>query len=97
MRMKPEEVVEAMLEVEKIFEPRKQEWNTVYIAFSSGAVAEKVIRHTKYMKKGKGTGKVQHYVPKELYARYSALEKKAAEMRIGSNRTINTTLQVAQA
>ena len=42
------------------------------------------------MKKGKGTGKVQHYVPRELYARYSALEKKAAEMRIGSNRTINT-------
>ena len=47
MRMKPEEVDEAMLEVEKIFEPRKQEWKTLYIAFSSGAVAEKVIRHTK--------------------------------------------------
>ena len=42
------------------------------------------------MKKGKAAGKVQHYVPRALYARYRALEKRAAEMRQESNKSIST-------
>ena len=42
------------------------------------------------MKKGKAAGKVQHYVPRALYARYRALEKRAAAMRQESNKSIST-------
>ena len=90
MRMKPTLVEEVLKEVCKIFEPKKDDWNTLYISFSTEAVADKVLRHTSYIKRGKRAGKVQHYVPRELYARYSALEKRAAEMRLESNKTINT-------
>ena len=90
MRMKSEVVEEVMEAVEKIFEPMKQDWNTLYVSFASEEVADMVLKHTKYMKKGKGAGKVQHYVPRALYARFRALEKKAAEMRLESNKSINT-------
>ena len=90
MRMKPEVVEEVMKSVEKVFEPKKQDWNTLYVSFSSEAVADKVLRHTQYMKKGKGAGRVQHYVPRALYARFRAFEKRAAEMRFESNKSINT-------
>ena len=96
MRMKPEIVIEVMKDVEKIFEPKKDEWNTLYISFSSEVVADKVLRHTTYMKKGKRAGKVQHYIPRALYARYSALEKRAAEMRRESNKTINTRVALQE-
>ena len=90
MRMKPEAAEEVLKEVTKIFEPKKDEWNTLYISFSSETVADKVLRHTSYMKRGKRAGKVQHYIPRALYARYSALEKRATEMRLESKKTINT-------
>ena len=90
MRMKPETVETVMREVERIFEPKKDEWNTLYVQFSSEAAAEEVLRHTTYMKKGKAAGRVQHYVPRALYARYRALEKRAAEMRQESNKSIST-------
>ena len=85
MKMKKEDIEE--LKIVKIFPPAKPEWNILYVELESKEMVNFMMGFTQYMRRDvkKDRPSIEKYIPKELFARYSAVEKEAFEIRKLSN------------
>ena len=77
MKVQPSEIEK--LKIVRIFYPAKEDKNTLYVEFESEFEVHKLFRYTKVMVKS--DHRLVHWFPKELFERYSALEKVAHDMR----------------
>ena len=64
--------------IDKVFPPAKDNWNTIYVTFSSVTMVNTVYSYARNMRREVHVG---IYVPKEWYPRYRALEGIAYEQR----------------
>ena len=96
MKMKQEDIEE--LEIVKIFPPAKEEWNTVYVELESIEMVNFLMSFTQYMRRDKTEDRpsIEKYIPKELFARYSAVEKIAFEIRKESNFKLATNVSFGE-
>ena len=85
MKMKEEDIEE--LKIVKIFPPAKPEWNTLYVEFESREMVNFLMSFTQYMRRDMKENRpsIEKYIPRELFNRYSAIEKEAYEIRKQSN------------
>ena len=93
MKMKQEDM--DSLEIVKIFPPAKDNWNTLYVELDSLDMVNFVMSFTQYMRGGdqrENRPSIEKYIPKELFNRYSAIEKVAFEIRQHSNFKIATNV-----
>ena len=74
MKMKSEDLEQ--LQIVKIFPPAKEEWNTVYVEFESIEMVNFLMSFTQYMRRDTKEDRpsIEKYIPKELFARYSAVK-----------------------
>ena len=85
MKMKEEDIEQ--LKITRIFPPAKDEWNILYVEFESIEMVNFLMSFAQYMRRDlKGDRpSIEKYIPKELFARYSAIEKLAFGIRQQSN------------
>ena len=85
MKMKQEDIEE--LKINKIYPPAKDEWNILYVELETIEMVNFLMSFTQYMRRDRKEDKpsIEKYIPKELFARYSAIEKLAFEIRKQSN------------
>ena len=85
MKMKKEDIEE--LKINKIYPPVKDEWNILYVELETIEMVNFLMSFTQYMRRDRMEDKpsIEKYIPKELFARYSAVEKLAFEIRKQSN------------
>ena len=87
------------LNIVKIFPPAKGDWNVLYVEFENKKQADFVYTFTQYMRrnvKGDGKPEVQIYVPKQLYARFSAINLMAFKIREASGKSISTRVTLGK-
>ena len=96
MKMKEEDIEQ--LKIVKIFPPAKEEWNTVYVELESTEMVNFLMSFTQYMRRDKKEDRpsIEKYIPKELFARYSAVEKIAFEIRQESNFKLATNVSFGE-
>ena len=90
MRMKPEDIEK--LTIKKIFPPAKDEWNVLYVELETMEMAQFATSFTTYMRRGTvGQDRVEvvHYVPRDLYTRFRAVNKLGNQARIESDKNIS--------
>ena len=95
MEMKVKEEHVEKLDIVRIFAPQKSKWNIVYMELESQDQIDWVMSHAKWIpevEKGKVQTKVVKYVPRQLYNRWNALQKKAFDIRKDSNWTTQTKI-----
>ena len=66
------------LDIVRVFAPAKENWNVLYVELGSEFQADSIFSYTKVMK---GDNRVVRWFPKEMFARYNALEKVAFNIR----------------
>ena len=76
--MKVSEEVFDEMEMEKVFAPAREDWNTLYIKFASESSVHKLYSYTRNMKT---TLRLVPYIPKQFYHRYKDLESLAYNLR----------------
>ena len=77
MKVRPHDIEN--LEIVRIFPPAKDDWNTLYVEFGSEHEVNQIFRHTRVMVKQ--DHKVVRWYPKELFARFQALDSICYKMR----------------
>ena len=77
MKVKPCDIEK--IDIFKVFPPAKEEWNTLYVEFSSESEVDQLFRHTKVI--SKADHRLTRWIPKELYSRFRALESMAYKFR----------------
>ena len=75
------------LKIVKIFPPAKDQWDILYVEFESKEMVNFLMSFTKYMRRDEKEKKpsILKYIPKELFARFSAVESAAFQIRKQSN------------
>ena len=76
--MKVSEEIFDEMHIEKVFPPARDEWNTLYVKFSSESSVNKLYSHARNMK---ANLKLIPYIPKQFYLRYRELESQAYKLR----------------
>ena len=66
------------LEVEKIFPPAKENWNTLYVEFTSETSVSILYNYSRNLRKNQ---RLVPYIPKQFYSRYRTLESAAYNLR----------------
>ena len=66
------------MEMEKVFAPAREAWNTLYIKFASESSVHKLYSYTRNMKTNL---RLVPYIPKQFYHRYKDLESMAYNLR----------------
>ena len=85
IKRKKEDIEE--LKIVKIFPPAKPEWKLLYVELESKEMVNFLMGFTQYMRRDvkEDRPSIEKYIPKELFARYSAVEKEEFEIRKQSN------------
>ena len=84
MKVRPSEI--DTLDIVRIFPPAKEHWNVLYVEFGSELQVEKLMTFTR----GMVVHRVLRWFPKEMYARYRAVESIAYDIR----KTLNKKTRV---
>ena len=77
MKMKPSDIEK--LEIVKVFHPAKENWNVLYVEFSSEYQVDRLFSYTRNMVKQ--DHRVVRWYPRQMYERYSAVESIAYNIR----------------
>ena len=82
------------MDIVRVFAPAKDNWNVLYVELGSEYQADSIFTYTKVMK---GENRVVRWFPKEIFARYNALEKFAFTIRDQrSENKIKTKVKIGQ-
>ena len=76
MKVLPSEIEK--LDIVRIFHPAKDDWNVLYVEFSSEYQVNSLYSYTKVMKKD---NRLMRWVPKQMYERFSEVESYAYSIR----------------
>ena len=76
-----EELFDSM-EIEKIFPPAKEEWDMLYLRFTSESSVQPLYKHSTHLKNKQ---RLVPYMPKQFYPRYKELESLAYILRHSEN------------
>ena len=63
----------------RIFPPEKEDWNVLYVEFGSEHEVDSVFTHTRRIVNKEN--KITHWIPKQMYGRYRAVEELAYNIR----------------
>ena len=77
LKMLPSEIEK--LNITRIFPPAKQDWNVLYVEFGNEFEVDTIFSYTKNMTKK--DHRVIHWIPKQMYARFRAVESLAYTIR----------------
>ena len=85
MKMKEDDIEQVKSVM--IYPPAKEEWNVLYVEYENDDMVNFIRSFAQYMRKGEKESRpsIEKYIPKELFKRYSAIEKMAFEIRKNSN------------
>ena len=90
MKMKEDDI--AKLDIVKIFAPAREEWNTLYVELGTWEQARFLLSFTSYLRRGTaGEDRLEviKYIPRDLFARFKAINAMGNKARIDSDKTIN--------
>ena len=66
------------MEIERIFPPEKEDWNTLYVQFASVSSVQTFYKNSRYLQSNQ---RLVPYIPKELYPRFKELQSIAYSLR----------------
>ena len=78
LKIRPSEIKN--LDIVKIYPQTREDWNVLYVEFGNSYQVDKVFSHTRYMTKQ--DHRVLRWYPRQMYARYRAVESIAYDLRI---------------